>query len=150
MRNQRAMLSIASVVLVLVAPVLAQTTSEGTHKPDYWTDPKTKLMWTAADNSAGLSQEQAVYYCRALRLGGFKDWRLPDIDQLQHLFGGPVDGSGHHIVGPITLTGWVWSATPGKDTGEAWTLDFGDGGRASVVTGDSGLNRALCVRRSRK
>ena len=31
-----------------------------------------------------------------------------------------------------------------------WTLalDFGDGGRASVAAGDSGLNRALCVRRA--
>jgi hypothetical protein len=35
----------------------------------------------------------------------------------------------------------------GKEPGEQWSLDFGDGARASVVTGDSGLNRALCVRR---
>jgi len=59
-----------------------------------------------------------------------------------------TDDGGHHVLGPIKLTGWAWSSTPGKSTGEAWSLDFGDGGRASVVTGDSGLNRALCVRRA--
>jgi NADH:flavin oxidoreductase / NADH oxidase family len=50
--------------------------------------------------------------------------------------------------GPIKLTGWQWSSTPGKQAGEGWALDFGDGGRPSVAAGDSGLNRALYVRRT--
>ena len=90
---------------------------------------------------------QAVYYCQALTLAGHKDWTLPSIDDLHKLFGGPANANGFHIVAPIKLSGWTWSSSPGKEPGEEWALDFGDGGRASVVMGDSGFNRALCVRR---
>jgi Protein of unknown function (DUF1566) len=111
-----------------------------------WRDPATKLTWAAADNGVGVSASQAEYYCANLTLDGHKDWRLPQIEELHGLFGGTPDDNGHHIVGPIRITGWAWSETPGQARGEQWALDFGDGGRASAVTGDSGLNRALCVR----
>jgi hypothetical protein len=114
----------------------------------YWIDPDTKLMWATADNGSGVTSSQANYYCRALALGGYKDWMLPSIDDLHRLFSGPANPAGYHITAPIRLTGWEWSLSAGKDFGEQWALDFGDGGRASVVTGDSGLNRALCVRNS--
>jgi hypothetical protein len=94
-----------------------------------------------------VTYSQAAYYCKTLILGGHQDWTLPAIDDLQKQFGGPANASGFHIAGPIKLTGWEWSSSPGKEPGEEWALDFGDGGRASVVMGDSGLNRALCVRR---
>jgi hypothetical protein len=114
----------------------------------YWTDPDTKQMWTAADNGSGISWSQAARYCRESKLGGFNDWTLPSIDGLQRIFGGAENQSGYHIRGPLKLTGWQWSSTPGRQEGEGWALDFGDGGRASVAAGDSGLNRALCVRRA--
>ena len=113
----------------------------------YWLDPQTQLMWPAADNGFGVSAAQAAYYCRTLSLGGYADWTLPTIDELHGLFGGPANESGHHVRGPLRLTGWQWSASPGQEPGQQWALDFGDGARASAVTGDSGLNRALCVRR---
>jgi hypothetical protein len=105
-------------------------------------------VWAAADNAFGVSWTQASNYCRALTLGGHKDWTLPAIDELQGLFGGPANQAGRHVRGPIAITGWAWSSSPGREPGEQWALDFGDGGRASVAMGDSGLNRALCVRRS--
>jgi hypothetical protein len=71
-------------------------------------------------------------------------------DDLQRIFGGPESQVGYHITGPIKLTGWQWSSTAGKQDGEGGALDFGDGGRASVADGDSGLNRALCVRHALK
>jgi Protein of unknown function (DUF1566) len=103
-------------------------------------------MWTVADSGSGVSLSQAKRYCKASTVGGFKDWTLPTIDDLQRLFGGAGDERGYHVRGPLKLTGWQWSSTPGKQEGEGWTFDFGDGGRASVAAGDSGLNRALCVR----
>jgi hypothetical protein len=112
----------------------------------YWTDPETQLMWTTSDNGVGTSWSQAARYCRDLNAGGFKDWKLPNISDLQRLFGGQKDAQGYSVRGPIKLTGWQWSATAGARPGEGWTLDFGDGARASVAAGDSGLNRALCVR----
>jgi hypothetical protein len=116
----------------------------------YWVDSATHLYWTAADNGFGVSWAQASSYCTSLQLGGLSDWTLPAIEDLHHLFGGPPDASGHHVAAPLKLTGWEWSATAGAEPGERWALDFGDGARASVVTGDSGLNRALCVRRAEK
>ena len=113
---------------------------------DYWIDPQTRLMWTAKDNGYGVSLSQAARYCRDLALDGFKNWSLPSIDDLQGIFGSAENQGGYHIRGPLRLTGWQWSSTPGQHDGEGWTFDFGDGGRASVATGDSGLNRALCVR----
>ena len=119
-------------------------------KPVYWVDADTKRMWTAADNGFGLSWNQALRYCRELSLAGFKDWALPSIDDLQRIFEKENGVGGYHSKGPLKLTGWQWSATPGAQEGEGWALDFGDGGRASVPAGDSGLNRALCVRHVEK
>jgi hypothetical protein len=113
----------------------------------YWIDPNTQLMWAASDNGSAVTFSEAAYYCRNLALAGQTDWALPAIDDLQTLFGGSADAGGFHVLGPIKLTGWAWSSSPGKESGEQWALDFGDGGRASLVMGDSGLNRALCVRR---
>ncbi len=115
--------------------------------PGNWIDPNSGLMWAASDNGVGVTFMQAKYYCETLRLGGFSDWTLPAIDDLQKLFGGPANAGGFHVAGPLKLTGWEWSSPLGKEQGEAWALDFGDGGRASLVMGDSGPNRALCVRR---
>ena len=114
--------------------------------PTHWIDPATHLMWTAADNGSGLSWGQAKRYCLDLKQEGFRNWTLPDIEQLQDLFSASADNNGFHIKAPIKLSGWQWSSTPGQQSGEGWAFDFGDGGRASVAAGDSGLNRALCVR----
>jgi uncharacterized protein DUF1566 len=113
---------------------------------DYWIDPATRLMWTVADNGSGLSWNQALRYCSELRAAGFRDWVLPAIDDLQRVFEPALNQGGFHVKGPFKLTGWQWSSTPGSQRGEGWAFDFGDGGRASVAAGDSGLNRALCVR----
>ena len=123
---------------------------QGAGDSGYWMDPGTHAMWTAADNGSGVSWIQARRYCRDLRLAGFHDWKLPSIDDLQGLVGGAEIQGGYRIKAPIKLTGWQWSSTPGKQEGEGWALDFGDGARASVAAGDSGLNRALCVRQSKK
>jgi Protein of unknown function (DUF1566) len=119
---------------------------QGASPNEVWTDPDTHLMWTAADNGSGLSWLQAQRYCRDLTLGGLHNWVLPSIDDLQSLVGKSETQTTYRIKAPIKLTGWQWSSTPGKQEGEGWALDFGDGGRASVAAGDSGLNRALCVR----
>lgn len=132
---------------VLSIPLRASVARAEAKSRGYWVNPKTQLMWTADDNGFGVSWSQAAYYCRTLTLAGHTGWTLPTIDELHGLFGGPANQSGHHIAGPIKLTGWQWSASPGQEPGQHWALDFGNGARASAVTGDSGLNRALCVRR---
>lgn len=134
--------------LLLASTAFSQTAKE-TQPPSHWTDVSTGLMWTSSDSGVGVTFSQAKYHCQTLNLGGFKDWTLPTIDDLQKLFGGNANEAGFRVTGPLKLTGWEWSSTLGRESGEAWALDFGDGGRASLPMGDSGLNRALCVRRSR-
>ena len=129
-----------------VAVLLANAVASKAEDHSVWIDPASKLMWTSSDNGSGLSLSQAKRYCSEVTTSGFKDWRLPSIDELQVIYGGPEGQNGRHVKGPIKLTGWEWSATPGQQDGEGWVLDFGDGARASVAAGDSGLNRALCVR----
>lgn len=111
-------------------------------KQGYWKDDRTGLVWAAADNGSGTTVSQAHHYCRQLAAG----WRLPTIDELQPLFGGPANERGFRSIAPLKLTGWAWSSTQGNEPAENWALDFADGARASVVAGDAGLNRALCVR----
>jgi hypothetical protein len=115
-------------------------------KAGTWIDANTHLMWTSADNGSGVSLKQAERYCRGLKLAGFSDWTQPSIEDLQGIVGEARSQSAYRVKGPIKLTGWQWSSTPGKQDGEGWAMDFGDGGRASVAAGDSGLNRALCIR----
>lgn len=112
----------------------------------YWRDSRTNLIWAAADSGSGVTVSQARSFCRNLSSGGFQDWRLPEISELQTLFGGPADERGFRVVAPLKLTGWSWSTTQGQEPAENWTIDLGDGARASVAAGDAGLNRALCVR----
>jgi hypothetical protein len=130
----------------LLALVLLAASNSSAEDRGYWTDPATGLEWATADNGSGVSWSQATRYCRELTVGAFNDWTLPSIDELQHIFGGAENEDGRHIRGPIRLTGWAWSSTDGEQPGEGWAFDFGDGARASVAAGDSGLNRALCVR----
>src|ERR1035437_10122075 len=48
-----------------------------------WTDPATGLMWTKKDNGSDVDWNQASAYCSNLQLAGYKDWRLPNIEELQ-------------------------------------------------------------------
>lgn len=137
------------ILLSAILLTVALRGGEASGKKPAWIDPATHLMWATADSGSGVSFTQAAIFCRASSLAGYHDWRLPSIDELQTLFGGPADEGGHHVLGPVKLTGWIWSSSPGRESGERWGLDFGDGGRASLVMGDSGLNRALCVHQSK-
>ncbi len=136
----------AATLLIALAPLAIPGFAEQGSHSSPWKDPSSGLTWTPADNGSGISLHQAMRYCSELKSSGYADWRLPSIDELQGLFGGSGNESGRHIKGPIRITGWEWSSTPGQQDGEGWAFDFGDGGRASVAAGDSGLNRTLCVR----
>jgi tetratricopeptide (TPR) repeat protein len=133
----------------------------------YWTDEK-GLTWTTKDNGYGnIDWNGANAHCQALRLGGFGNWRLPAIDELERMYdpslpeparrdlpGGGWTWEGKARVKlPLQLSqgGWaVWSGTRNaSDSSQAWYLDFGDGQRYSVPLEGRGVSlRALCVRRS--
>jgi hypothetical protein len=112
-----------------------------------WVDPATGLMWAKRDNGSDINWPDAMKYAENLRLGGYADWRLPTIDEVETIH--DASAGGHHIKGAIKLTGWwCWSSTPGSRSGSAWVFDFVGGRRGQIDTVDYGLVRALCVRRA--
>jgi ribosome biogenesis GTPase A len=130
-----------------------------------WTDPATGLIWTAMDNGRDVNWNEATNYCKNLSLGGYSNWQLPKIDELQHIYQGVyIHYSGgitqfdykklsvpYHIKGGIVLTGNQWSATQNNSNGygSAYVL-FLDGARNLGLFNGSHNLRALCVRRSRE
>ena len=108
-----------------------------------WLDDNTRLMWTRQDNGSDLSSNQAVSYCRNVRTGGYRDWRLPEIAELQGIYD-PSTLS--HIKGGIRHSGyWEWSATK-SGSGKAWVFLFSAGTQYSGELSSSISSRALCVR----
>lgn len=48
-------------------------------------DPTTGLVWTRRDTGFTVNYDRADEYCRNLEIDGEKSWRLPTIEQLEHL-----------------------------------------------------------------
>jgi ankyrin repeat protein len=46
------------------------------------TDTKTKLMWQKKDDGKRRTFNDAVTYCKKLKLSGYSDWRLPNQDEV--------------------------------------------------------------------
>jgi hypothetical protein len=108
-------------------------------------DLKHGLMWRRHDNAADVRWQQAVEHCQNLRLGGFEDWRLPTLNELESIRS-LWSGATYKVVGPISLSGCCpWSVDRRGDE-EAWNFNFRYRRRfVGHVNYSLGL-RALCVR----
>jgi formylglycine-generating enzyme required for sulfatase activity len=127
-------------------------------------------MWAAKDNGKSVSWHKATKYCRNLRLGGYSDWRLPTIDELEGLVNLRAYTTEHvgysdilhwngdlQVNGGLSLTGdRQWSSSPLIDVdgrpskASFWYFDYRTGrtekGFEDWAEGD--FMQALCVRRS--
>jgi hypothetical protein len=62
-----------------------------------WDDISTDLSWQDPQKDAyttgdpGLAQPDAIRYCDELVIGGYDDWKLPDIDELRTIIRGNTD-----------------------------------------------------------
>jgi hypothetical protein len=110
-----------------------------------WTDPATGLNWIAEDNGTDVNWSQANDYCANLRLGGYSDWRLPPIEELQGIY--DTNAGVQHVKGNLKLSGnFLWSSSQ-NSAGRAWYIHLRNGKRYSMILRDSANDRALCVRR---
>lgn len=98
-------------------------------------DTRSNLMWAAKDNGADINWHNAKTYCETLRLGGYKDWRMPTLNELAGLYDankrrysscsyGSTIGVATELINISCLWSWA-SDTRGSESG---ALFFGHGG----------------------
>jgi len=109
------------------------------------TDNITGLVWQKQDDAAAKTWESAISYCEGLSLGGFTDWRLPNVKELSSLVD---DSRTNPSIDPLftsTISSYYLSSTTiASNTTGAWGASFFTG-----VTG--GLSKTFtyyvrCVR----
>ncbi len=119
----------------------------------WWTDDK-GLTWTTKDNGVGgLTWHEAAYHCKTLELGGFSDWRLPAIDDLDRMYDGSLPEKTLRVRPPRELskeTWWIWSGTVDpSNASQVLALAFHTGKRYSFIFSlRREHGRVLCVRRA--
>jgi len=103
------------------------------------TDSKTSLQWQDNESTTKIWID-AVNYCENLRLGGYDDWRLPNINELNSIVDDtkymPCMSSAFKSLPPYHLNDYTishyWSSTTSVDdslstVSFAWGFKFGDG-----------------------
>jgi len=71
--------------------------------------------------------DDAKIYCENLEFGGFNNWRLPTIYELQII-------NGHNIEFDNMGHGFMWSSTPSAEKKDwYWYVDFGNGGKSYII-----------------
>jgi opacity protein-like surface antigen len=124
----------------------AQNQTPANVPPVGWTDTASGLTWTKQDNGSDVNWNQATDFCSNLRLGGYSDWRLPTIDELQDIY--DANAGDKHVKGNLKLSAsYQWSSSQASSPGKAWYFFFGGGNRFLYRISDSRSDRALCVRR---
>lgn len=113
-------------------------------------DTQTKLMWAARDNGSNIDWEGAKRYCENYRGGGYKNWRMPTLNELEGLYDrgkiyNTACGYAAHLTELIVLTcPWPWtSETRGSD---AAGFHFGNGEWHWIRQSIDNISRALPVR----
>jgi hypothetical protein len=104
------------------------------------TDNTTNLMWQqCSDGQSGASctgtavtvtWNNAITYCESLSLGGFSDWRLPNIKELLSIVDMTLATAAaiNATYFPNTPSSNYWSSTSyAPDTTSAWLVVFYDG-----------------------
>ena len=98
------------------------------------TDNVTKLMWQQGVPATTYTWPAAMAYCSALRLGGYADWRLPTLIELDSIVDyGKTQPCIDALAFPSTPNARFWSATPlAVDATRAWFVFFYNGGGANT------------------
>jgi hypothetical protein len=139
-------LAISSCIMILFCTGIQVGISQDSD--EVWEDSETGLMWTVEDNGSDLNWSQSQNYCESLTLGGYTDWRLPTLEELENLYDANASKQ-YKAKGPINLkAASLWSGTR-NNSGDAWSFNFGYGGTTLSPTGGCGaVGRALCTRGS--
>jgi hypothetical protein len=111
-------------------------------------------MWAAKDNGRDIEWQDAKFYCENYHGGGYKDWRMPTLDELEGVYdkrkarpAACTDRNGIHIATELidVTCLCLWASETNSSTDEAAIFDFGPGIR-SAFNSQQVLCRALPVR----
>ena len=97
------------------------------------TDNSSGLMWQQTTAADTMIWEDALSYCENLNLGGYTDWRLPTVKELNSLVDSSIPSPGPTIntaLFPDTQSSGYWTSTTSfTNTGSAWIVffDYGNG-----------------------
>ena len=108
------------------------------------TDTSTSLMWQQQTaRPLWMTWEEAISYCESLTLAGYRDWRLPNINELHSIVDYSRDDPAIYTGAfPDTKEWAYWSSTTGASSAtNAWHVYFEYG---SVSFG--GKSRTASVR----
>ena len=108
-------------------------------------DTKTGLMWQDDVVGSTMDWSTAITTCENLTLGGYSDWRLPNIRELKSIDdrtrANPAISPNFTAIAP----GYCWSSTTyASDSSYAWGVDFNLGNDVWDDKTDSSYVR--CVR----
>jgi hypothetical protein len=118
-------------------------------------DTRTNLMWASRDNGQDVKASEAKFYCETFNLGGYDDWRVPTLDELEDLYDRNNDQSAkctdgvslHLATRLIDVTClYLWSADESSTTNETGIFNYNAGVRTAFATGWSQSSRVLPVR----
>jgi hypothetical protein len=121
-------------------------------------DTKTKLMWATKDNGSDIEWQDAKFYCENYHVGGYKDWRMPKLDELEGLYdeskARPAACAGRNSIHIATKLIDVtclslWTSETSVTTDEAAIFDFGPGKRSAFAS-QLTISRALPVRSAKQ
>ncbi len=108
-------------------------------------DTNTGLMWAAKSNGSSIYWDIAYKYCKKYNGGGYNDWRLPTINELETLFDA---GKSYYSYGTVHLTklirvqGGIWASNRLKDKALNYNFYLG---RKNLYDSEA-LGQALPVR----
>jgi hypothetical protein len=130
--------------LVLVLSLTAFGFSEFSRSGDIVTDSETGFMWEDQSTIAYNNWKGAIDYCENLTLGGYSDWRLPNINELRSI----VDyGRNSPAIDPVfqnTYSSWYWTSTVyNGNSSFPWLLGFNYGYDYNYYQSDSYYVRCL-------
>ncbi len=114
-------------------------------------DTSTKLMWASKDNGIDITWHDAKSYCKNYTEGGYDDWRMPTLDELETLYQPNryyyikrFDRDAHVTELILMTCPYPW-ASDWVET-DATFYDFHNGWRFRIPAFDASRKRALPVR----